>query len=72
MNYDELKAQKDELLQREREALERPLLAQIDVLLVKIKFLEERAWYWRKAAYGIHNESCNNDSCMAKLEAKQP
>ena len=31
-----------------------------------------RVAYWRKAAYGIHNESCDKTSCMEDLEAKQP
>lgn len=39
--YAAMKAQKDQLLQREREALERPLLAQIDDLRLENKQLSE-------------------------------
>ena len=71
-NYNMLKEQKEEILQRQREALERPLLAEIDALRVKVEYLEKRKEYWRKAAYGLHGESCNKTSCMEELEAKQP
>jgi len=40
--YDRMKAQKDELLQREREALERPLLAEIDSLHLKNRGLTKQ------------------------------
>lgn len=51
--FDRLKEQKEELLQREREAFERPLLAEIDTLRLRVKILEEALWkiaHWREFA----------------------
>jgi len=72
MNGNDYYKSKDFQEQIQREALERPLLAEIDALRVKVEFLQKRVGYWRKIAYGFHNESCGKDSCMTDVEARQP